>query len=435
MVAIINPSFRVSNAKMFKDALSDPTYLAVGRTTPWEPTDLSVGADDLHPPIPGTSGFDSFVTYNQSIGAKRFNPVDCSQAIRRINWETGIVYDKYDYKDHELISRDFYVLVFDKFSVDHLNVYKCLDNNSGAASTVRPSGSSTSPITTSDGYVWKFMMKIDPLKFQKFATSKFIPVSDATLGDGSLQEAVQSAAIEGTIDSITITNGGTGYSVSPSITIVGDGVGASATAVVSSGVITSITITNRGSGYTYANVQISGLGTGGKAYANISPENGHGSSAVYELFGHYASVDVTLEYDESGTISTQNEVRSVLVVQNPKNMSGTAYTGPNARLTTVITYSGLIGTLVYDGIVTDSVSGATGRIVDFDGTTITLSTVTGTFGTNPFSTNTSSSTGTITDVGEPDIKIGSGSVLYVENRRPIQRDPSQSERYNIIFEW
>lgn len=435
MVAIINPAFRVSNAKLFKESLSEPTFLAVGRIMPWVPTELAPLADDLNPPIPGTSGSDTFQTYNASIGAKRVNEVDCSQAVRRIDWETGTIYDRYDYRDHELISKNFYVLVFDSVSADHLNVYKCIDNNGGAASTVRPSGTSTSTFTTADGYVWKFMLKIDPVKFAKFATSQFMPISDATVGDGSLQIVVQTAAVEGTIDNIIITNGGSGYTSAPSVTIVGDGSGATATATVSAGEVTLVTITNKGSGYTYAEIQFSGVGVDAAAYAGIAPAGGHGSSAVNELFAHFATVDVALEYDESGTISTQNDVRSVMLVKNPKNQSNTAFTGPNARLTTALTYSGLSGTLELDEILTDSITGAYGRIVDFNGTTIFLTETFGTFGSNAFTTSVSSSSGAITAVDSPDIKIGSGEVLYVENRRPIQRDAAQTERYSIVFEW
>lgn len=435
MVAIISPSFRVSNAKLFKASLSEPTYLAVGRTIPWQPTDLAPVVSELDPPIPGTSAFDTFATYNQSIGAKRLNEIDCSQSVRRIDWTTATVYDQYDYKDHELISKNFYVLVFDEASADHLNVYKCLSNNVGTASTTRPSGSSTTPITTADGYVWKFMLKIDPLKFQKFATSQFIPVTDATLGDGSLQATVQATAVSGTIDNIIVTAAGTGYASAPSVVINGDGTGATATATVSAGGVTKITITNRGSGYTYASVVISGVGTLAAAYAGIAPAGGHGSSATNELFAHYASVDVSLEYDEAGTISTQNEVRSVMVVQNPTNPANTAFTGANARLTVNLTYTGLSGTLQLDEILTDSITGATGRIVNITPTNVELSTVVGVFGANAFTTDTSISSGAISAVDATDIKIGSGEVLYVENRRPIQRDPAQTERYNIVFEW
>ena len=33
---------------------------------------------------------------------------------------------------------------------------KCLFNNKGASSTVEPSGTSTSTLSTADGYKWKF---------------------------------------------------------------------------------------------------------------------------------------------------------------------------------------------------------------------------------------------------------------------------------------
>lgn len=435
MVAIINPAFRVSNAKLFKASLNEPTYLAVGRITPWVPTDLSPAATELDPPIPGTSAYDAFVTYNALVGAKRVNEVDCSQAVRRIDWTTATVYDQYDYKDHNLDSKNFYVLVFDEVSADHLNVYKCLSNNVGASSVNRPTGTSNTPITTADGYVWKFMLKIDPLKFAKFGTSQFIPMADATIGDGSLQATVQATAIAGTIDNVIVSNGGSAYASAPSVDIIGDGVGATATATVSGGVVTSVTITNRGSGYTYAIVQFTGVGTDAVAYAGIAPAGGHGSSATNELFARYASVDVNLEYDEAGKISTQNDVRSVIIVQNPTNPANVAFTGAGARLTTNLTYTGLTGTLVLDEIVTDTITGATGRIANITATNIEVLEVVGTFGANAFTTSVSLSTGAVSAVDAPDIKIGSGEVLYVENRRPIQRDPAQSERYNVVFEW
>lgn len=58
------------------------------------------------------------------------------------------------------------------------------------------------------------------------------------------------------IDSITITNSGSGYSPGDSINVIGDGNSASAevATVGGSGEITGITITNSGSGYSYAEV-------------------------------------------------------------------------------------------------------------------------------------------------------------------------------------
>jgi hypothetical protein len=48
-----------------------------------------------------------------------------------------------------------------------------------------------------------------------------------------------------------VTNGGSGYLAPPKINIIGDGAGATAEAVMSGGSIASITVTNGGSGYWY----------------------------------------------------------------------------------------------------------------------------------------------------------------------------------------
>ena len=64
--------------------------------------------------------------------------------------------------------------------------------------------------------------------------------------------AVASLA-SGFVVSITVTDGGYGYTNTPQVRIVGGGgSGAQASAVVSNGVVTSITVTNSGYGYTNA---------------------------------------------------------------------------------------------------------------------------------------------------------------------------------------
>lgn len=54
---------------------------------------------------------------------------------------------------------------------------------------------------------------------------------------------------DGTINSVNITSGGTGYSTAPTISFAGDGTGATATAVVTGGVVTQILVTAAGYGY------------------------------------------------------------------------------------------------------------------------------------------------------------------------------------------
>ena len=77
---------------------------------------------------------------------------------------------------------------------------------------------------------------------------------------------------------ITVTNGGSGYTSTPTVTIggTGGGSGATAAATVSGGVVTSVTITNQGSGYTTPpTVAISGGGgMGATAVSYISAGKG-----------------------------------------------------------------------------------------------------------------------------------------------------------------
>lgn len=79
------------------------------------------------------------------------------------------------------------------------------------------------------------------------------------------------AWIEDGIVSVSVTNGGTGYTSAPTVAITGTGgSGATATATVVNGVVTAVTITAAGEGYETATVAFSGgAGSGAAATANI----------------------------------------------------------------------------------------------------------------------------------------------------------------------
>ena len=78
------------------------------------------------------------------------------------------------------------------------------------------------------------------------------------------------------ISSIDVTNAGTGYTETPTVTIVGDGIGAAAEAIVVNGRIESINITNRGINYNQATVTISGgNGFGAEASAVVDARIGN----------------------------------------------------------------------------------------------------------------------------------------------------------------
>ena len=95
-------------------------------------------------------------------------------------------------------------------------------------------------------------------------TVSFKPYPDNGTGTGT--GAAATATIDGRVASITIVNGGSGYTA-PTVTLTGGGgTGALATATTSSGVITGIAVTTAGTGYTSApTVVISGQAGAGAA--------------------------------------------------------------------------------------------------------------------------------------------------------------------------
>lgn len=75
------------------------------------------------------------------------------------------------------------------------------------------------------------------------------------------------------VKQITVTNGGSGYTSAPTVTISGgDGVGATATATISGGKVTAITVTNGGTKFkTVPTISITGgAGTGATATATLT---------------------------------------------------------------------------------------------------------------------------------------------------------------------
>lgn len=82
---------------------------------------------------------------------------------------------------------------------------------------------------------------------------------------GSIVEFIESPYNSGSLGTtgtlLTVTNGGSGYTSTPTVTFKGTGSGATANAVITAGAITSITIVNGGQGYTNpVTVEITGGG-------------------------------------------------------------------------------------------------------------------------------------------------------------------------------
>lgn len=209
-------------------------YYFLGKIDTW-------GINDITPvSIQIDSANEDFVIRSNSVFFKKISPNDISLVIDRFDWKSGDVFAKWDHTQ-SMAGTKFYCMT------DNNVVYKCLDNNSGVPSTVKPTGNSFQVIRTSDGYLWKYMYTIPTFKRSRFTSVRYIPVQRAL---------TDSFYNKGSIDEIVLTSGGTGYvnAQLTTITVTGTttGTGAAGTVVTNNltGKILSVTMTNGGSGYT-----------------------------------------------------------------------------------------------------------------------------------------------------------------------------------------
>jgi hypothetical protein len=114
---------------------------------------------------------------------------------------------------------------------------------------------------------------------------------------------------------ISVTNPGQEYTSAPTITISGDGTGATATATVVNGKIESINITNRGINYTRATVTISGgNGFGAIADAVIDTRTGSLQTVYYDDLSQKIIVNSnagTIDYDSGAVDISDIRILSV----------------------------------------------------------------------------------------------------------------------------
>ena len=439
MSSVFSENLRVYNAEQFKTSVSTggPTkiYLTVGKVDPW-PNDSA--------PIQANSSVTVFNDiWKNMIGAKLITGNDVRHVIPRNDWTADTVYDMYDHCTCSIQLFDSNVKFFIVNS--DWNVYKCLENNNGNPSTVMPTQTITNAaVEETDGYVWKFMYNISSEERLRFTTDQYIPVKTLTLDNNSLQWQVQNNAVDGSISSYKVVNGGSNYNTAPTITITGDGSGAAAVAEinVSSNVVERIIVTNPGSGYTFADVSFSGPGTGAEARAMISPPGGHGKDSLRELGGSAIMMNPRLNNDEDGKLSTANEYRQIAIIQDPKlkNTNNTASALVYDQTLRLTLSSGSANYIKDEDVFQGATSASayfTGRVVEWDGANNILK-LTNTRGVPQSDVITGINSATVRfveSVTNKELRDYSGNLLYVDNITPLQRADDQTDNFKIVFKF
>lgn len=437
MPQIITNNFKIYNARKFTDSVdsNEKLYFFIGKSRPW--------SNETSPSIPVNNSYYDLEYFAENIAIKKINSSDVSAVVKRHDWTAGTIYTQYDNTDGDLFNKNFYVLTFPEY-----NVYKCLYNNEGNRSTIKPSGRSTNIFTTSDGYKWKFMYALTDTDLLKFFTNDFMAVhTDST---------ISYTAIPGTIDSFVIENRGNGYSLLSGLDISGNGIGATKGNVSISSVpgsINKIEVLDSGSNYTYARAipnRVFGPGTSNAVVRPIiSPLNGHGYNAIEELGGYYIMINTRLDYAEGGgDFPVINDYRRIGIVQNPVSN----YTLDTARETTLdstykLTLSNVSGVFLLDEIISGGYANGlviTSNTVISPGNTIIryvkpleqqLTYINNFIVGEQVTGSLSGATGIVSNILLPEVSINSGKVLYVENRKVISRNPDQAENIHVVIEF
>ena len=485
MPAIITSKFRRNNAQAFETSFGssgNKYYLGIGKpsafgtkTRPDGRTE-NLGTDST-PITPADSVQQEYDTFDDLLAVKRITSSDVSFAAPRINWTSGTVYDYYrhDYGNRitggtsiqsansgatNLYDANFYVMN------SNFQVYKCLDNNNNGQSTIEPTGENTLILETSDNYKWKYMYTLSASAQANFLSTDFMGVSS--------NSTVTNAAVDGAVNIVKIKTSGTGGTngTYTNIPMRGDGSNGQVSITIASGSVTAVSVTAAGTGYSYANIRVSDINvagggslTGAELDCIIEPKGGHGFDPFEELGAFFVILNTSFEGAEtanSGDFTTTNDFRRVALIRDPKS-AGSAATVTTLRATRAVRFSGTPGTFQVDEKITQTNTGAVGKVVQFDsankilfytqtrysdegvdanGNKILFS------GTDTINGATSSATGIPTGVTEtvnnvslvsghslPEIDEDSGDVMYIENRAPVARSVDQTENVKLIIEF
>ena len=427
-------------------------YAAIGRSEDWNDSDIAA--------VP-TNDAKSVRQMRNSLQSIKLIS-DVSYVIPRRIWVANLIYSAFDDNDVGFPANPFYIINSNN------EVYICLEQGkkldaTSQLSTVQPSGNTTgTPFRTSDGYSWKFLYSIGALKADKFLSSAYMPVKFLASTDSNSpaedlqQKIVQDAAIKGQIVGYQITNGGGGYTSTPTVSIIGNGTNAIAYATLAGGKIGSIKVKADSAGnsstsyygkdYQYANVTITGGGGDScTARAIIGHSGGIGSNPVLDLKSAALMFNTKPIGIEAGDFITGSEIfRQVALLRNPyvDSAAGTKLTSTTALALPklVLSTSVFVKATVQKSQITGVTTGAVAIIDDTNDSDTIWYHQNETTGFTPFGATeeiqvvgNTGIAGTITSKVAGEFNSHTGDLLYIDNRSSVTRSTDQTEDLKIVI--
>tara|TARA_Y100000114_G_scaffold46470_2_gene42256 strand:+ start:10464 stop:11813 length:1350 start_codon:yes stop_codon:yes gene_type:complete len=448
MAAIITDRLKlaiVDKIVTIMEDATDPTYIGFAKSEVWNDSDTA--------PTPLNNLNEERKFRNGLQSVKKVAGV--STVVPRVNWISGTTYVGWDDQTVGYGSSSFYVLT------ENFGVYICLrggKNNLGAAvpSTVQPTGSNNDPFETADGYVWKFLYTITENEARKFMTASFMPtriipsIDSNSSGAHIRQFEIQNEADKRQITQIIVTNGGSGYTSPPTVLITGDGDSsftALSTIDSNSGTVTKIEFGNDSTtldyaqGYTNATIRLSGGGgSGATARAVISPPDGWGKNAKFDLKTSALCVHCRVEGSDSDFITGQ-DFRQVAILKGvQKTANDSAFTGLTGSCLKHLTLSSITQVFSSDKLIVGTTTGAKALVDKIDSNKVFYHQNDET-GFVPFLNGEQLTESNGSGVGvidsaliSPLINTASARLHYLNNRTPVDRTSSQNEDIKIILQ-
>lgn len=516
MAAIITDKIRILNAKKFVAGVTTSTnsyYSFVGLPNP-----TAIKSDwNASPPSPTDNFSSEWDTWDTIIALKKITSSDVKLMVNKNVWASGTTYDYYrhDYSianppansaTSSLYSANYYVINGD------FRVYICLQNGTtpetpeGKPSLDEPTFVDLEPRaagTSGDGYIWKYLYTIKPAETVKFDSIDYIP-TPTNWETSNENAAIRQNAVDGGIKIVVIKNRGVGVGTANKtyarVPIKGDGTGAECTITIDNDQrVDSVTVTNQGSGYTFGNVDLIAGGVPTPTSLPlldviIPPSGGHGYDIYNELGARNVLLYSRIENDsENPDFIVGNEISRIGLIENPQAYNSSQLLSidkASAVYALRLTGTGYsTATFTADSIVTQTVGTgvtAAGKVISYDNTTGVLKywqdrtlagfNTVGTAQTTPvygydltrFSSSPSSG-GSLTVVGgsinlsistsftgfstsinnrtyylgqsftnglaNPEVKKYSGNIVYIDNRPAITRSNNQKEDIKVILQF
>jgi hypothetical protein len=482
MTSIVRNEFRVFNVVTFMNIFNsgNSLYLGIGRPQYWD----LVANNDIAPPLPINSSLGTERDWEDIMHLKLVNPADISTGMFKEMWTPNTKYDTYRHDWNgsrasvyngsnpytpvpaDLSQAKYYVIT------SNYNIYICLQQ-SIVAGVVQPStqspdtgtpvGTNTGMYKTSDGYYWKFIGITTPSDVIKFSTDTYHPVETLTVAPGindpyytQWLNQQNSAQFQRGIYTINVLNGGSGYNAgsagtvsfpSANITVTGNGTGLAGTVTFGAGgSVQSIEVTNPGSGYTYMTMNIAG-GSNLVLDPIYTPAWGLGADPMYDMSAYFAIINSALNSSENGVFTVTNDYRKICLIANPTNYNSSLIATTqilDATTTLVLTGGGGASGYLPDQVVTDSVTGAKGRVVDWNSTNGNLRIIrtsdennglAGASAAFTVGSTVQTGSGVIASIIPPTVQPYSGRVIYSEYRTPITRSLGQTENITVVVEF